>query len=226
MNSHRDYFLKHLGIGEIWQLRRPENLALPAEDVAALAPTTVELNESAHAQDSIALLNKDISRCSKCALCPAYGKRGSLLPDQQIELVLLIDWLEHDYFEPELAAQLERLAQNILNAASQLGLRVHLLPLLQSEMPSQAQQLSAAESTAACTPFVHRYLSLCQPKYVFTFGLQSASVLGLSATESAAVEGYQWNGISVFNLPSLYRLLKDGTAKRVVWQQLCQISSY
>ena len=123
---------------------------------------------------AIALLNKDIShQSSKCAALPRVRSRAvACLPSCKVKLVLPIARLEQDYFEPELAAQLESSGAKYSKRSESIGAGAHLLlPRYSDGTPSQAQQLSAAESGAACTPFVHRHPSLCQPKYVFTLSL-------------------------------------------------------
>lgn len=225
MHSHRDYFLKHLGIGEIWQLRQRDFSAVlvpdPSPDKGVLA-SQLELSGE---RDDIAGLVNDVAQCAACSLCASYGKHEDYSVRSQCDLVLLVDWSDQENLSPELALQFERLAKNIASAAINLGLHVQLLPLLQSAIPTESIRIPLAESLVTCGSFLQRFLHLQRPKYVMSFGAHCASTTGVVEFANGTMGRLDWNDTSIFSFPSLYEVLRQGSLKRVVWQQLCHLAS-
>lgn len=225
MHSHRDYFLKHMGIGEIWQLRQPDSSTVLVPNHSANEGVLASVSELRQGGDDILALVKDIAQCAACSLCGVYGKCEELSMRAECDLVLLVDWSDHENLAPDLAMQFERLAQNIAAAATELGMQVQLLPLLQSVMPTEQVSLPVADSLAACGSFLQRYLLLQRPRYVLSFGARCTSATGVPTFSNGVVGELDWNGISVLSLPSLYEVLVQVGLKRVVWQQLCRLAS-
>ncbi|WMW82265.1 hypothetical protein RF679_08300 [Undibacterium cyanobacteriorum] len=238
MNSQRDYFLKHLGIGEVWQLRHAEggpvavvelSDQISGQDVVQRLPN-VEGGEGVQgvakaSNDTWEQLSIDIQACNACTLCSRYGKQMFAKPTVSPDLVLLFDWSELGSYDPVLANQAERLLGNIMLAAKGLCAATVSMPLLNAMMPSEATQIPLQTSAAGCGALLKRYLKLFRPKRVLVFGPRIATAMGVSSQSQDFKVPVQWEGLEIDMSPSIYDILQDSSLKRVVWQQLCRIAS-
>lgn len=232
MNNQRDYFLKHLGIGEVWQLRHAEgdpiadaglSDQIPVHDVVQRLSRDEGVQKGGG--DTWEQLSIDIQACNTCVLCSRYGKQTLAKPAASPELVLLADWSELENYDPDVANRAERLFSNIMLAAKGLCSTTVSLPLLNAMKPNEATQIPLETSATGCGPLLKRYLKLLMPKRVLVFGPRIAATLGLPAQPQAFNTTVRWEGCEIDMGPSIYDILQDATFKRVVWQQLCRIAS-
>lgn len=232
MNSHRDYFLKHLGIGEMWQLRQAESNSM-ASTTASDVPHSLDAAQvlsgfaesKQEGRDIWERLFADTQTCNACTLCSDYGKRSMAKPNFSPDLVLLFDWSEQTNYDPILASQVERLVDNILLAAKDLSIEMAAAPLLNSNIPSESTQIPVGSSAAGCGLLLERYLKLTKPKRVLVCGARIALALGLPAKSQEQKTVLQWDDIEIELSSSIYDIMRDASLKRVLWQQMCRIAS-
>jgi uracil-DNA glycosylase family 4 len=125
MSDMRDYYLKNLGIGEIWQLRQsnlPVSPALtelvageveadtdtmPSVEKALVMPvaapaaqsSTISLSQSDESSESPVdwqVLHKTLQQCQACSLCAKFGKGMLGSGDTSATVMVITDWSAAD----------------------------------------------------------------------------------------------------------------------------------
>jgi len=145
MNDMRDYYLKHLGVGEIWQLRQPDLSALSSPPVVPAALSEMTTVGGAGCDSSIDMpdvepskfmssefdvhgdvespanwqtLQRNMQQCQACSFCERFGKGALGSGDTSASVLVIADWASPDHsiqLDPVLQ-QSEKLISNILAA--------------------------------------------------------------------------------------------------------------
>ncbi len=227
MNMHREYFLRHMGIGEQWILRKTED-AQPVIDLNSVSNPTESVEVSATlSRDQIVQLREAISVCHECRLCSTNGKW--VLPDQvfNAEVLVVYDWSEEDSFDIQRGADFKKLLVNMLKSITIEPSRIASLSLLNANFPTSNLSIPMALSAQFCGDFLRRSIALGKAKYVLIFGARTANALfdSTQSIEQLRSTSSNFAGIPVVVTYSPYQLLEQASLKREVWKDLCRFQS-
>lgn len=227
MNSHREYFLRHLAIGEQWILRKSE---LPLETADSGLPADSNAGSSLAKMingDGVEGLREAISSCHQCTLCSSSGK---LVQSDQIfnaEILVIYDWSEQENFDVQLGADFKKLLVNILKSMAVEPGRIASLSLLNANFPVSSLSIPSAASADFCGDFLRRAVALGKAKKLLVLGARAANALLENTLDIEQLRSSLLNfaGVPVVVTYSPYDLLAGPSLKRVVWRDICQFHS-
>lgn len=233
MNTPRLTRLQQMGLGPVWQLRRP-------------APSVIAVNEPAHAADTVAVvapesgalvaamdwdtLEASIRACTRCGLCagrthavPGVGDRGAR-------------WLfvgegpgrNEDMQGEPFVGPAGKLLDNMLRALGLArGIDTYIANIVKCR-PVGADgrdRPPAPDEIAACLPYLQRQVELIRPDVIVALGKTAAvSLLGLADDVSLASLRGQPRDYAGIPLVITYHpayLLRKPVDKARTWRDLC-----
>nr|WP_314861285.1 uracil-DNA glycosylase family protein [uncultured Undibacterium sp.] len=247
MSEMRDYYLKNLGIGEVWQLRQPlkSNLEEPIAEseviaVATTAPITALISSTDVTQfNPWHKLQAELQQCQACSLCEKFGKGVLGTGDATASILVIADWSVSDksaQLDPALQ-QSEKLILNMLNAlfaddvqtkqstAKRSIYRTSILKAQISDLSQTRFDGVATDAARLCLNFLFKQISLVQPQIVLVFGEQMGQMfLGIDADGIDMRQMHHvYQGIPVVVTHDAHFLLTHPESKYDVWQDLCKV---
>lgn len=227
MNTHREYFLRHMAIGEQWVLRKGN---VPSQDVAFEPPAIPNAEPSASPPlkgDEIETLREAISSCHQCGMCLSSGKL--VLTDQvfHADVLVIYDWSELENFDTQVGADFKRLLVNILKSITVEPYRIASMSLLNANFPVSNLTVPSTESAKFCGEFLRRAIAVGKAKHLLVFGARAANALFESNLDLGQLRTMQlqFADIPVVVTHSPYQLLTQPTLKREVWSDICRFQS-
>jgi uracil-DNA glycosylase family 4 len=233
MSDMRDYYLKNLGVGEIWQLRQT---VLPA------SPTMPDVAASSATLDGEQLtpwrkMQSELQQCQVCSLCARFGKGALGIGDATASILVIADWSVSDQLaqlEPVLQ-QSEKLMLNMLaalladGAQASTKLSVYRTSLLKAQLSEPSQMTfdeAASDAARLCMNFLHQQIKLVQPRVLLVFGEHLGRILlGVDAENQIKMrqEQHAYQGIPVIVTHDAHFVLTHPESKSEVWQDLCRV---
>lgn len=235
MNVHRNYFLRHLGIGEVWSLRHVdrvcstdslnEDLNFDASALNDSIPTQVL--QSPMVEDGWQQLLRDIEQCNQCGLCASSLKVQWDGAVQTAETLVIFDWSENVDYEPAALTEFERLCANILKSLPVGASRYATLNLLQSAPPHMSTRIPADLSAKYCGAFVRRAIALSKAKNLIIFGARAANAVLENNLDIQQLRSSQLSfcSLPVFVTFSPFQLMLEPQIKRNTWYDLCRMQA-
>jgi uracil-DNA glycosylase family 4 len=227
MNIHREYFLRHMAIGEQWVLRKGED---PSQDGASERPAIPNAEPSTSPPlkgDAIETLREAISSCHQCGLCSSNGKL--VLSDQvfHVDVLVIYDWSERENFDIQVGADFKRLLVSILKSITVEPYRIASMNLLNANFPVSNLIVPSTESAKFCGEFLRRAITAGKAKHLLVFGARAANALFESNLDMGQLRTMQlqFAGIPVVVTHSPYQLLTQPILKRDVWSDICRFRS-
>lgn len=251
MSDMREYYLKNLGVGEIWQLRQvalpsspsiTESIASCDEVDIALASAGATLPVLTSSSDEALLtpwqkLQAELQQCQACSLCARFGKGSLGTGDPAASILVIADWSVSDKLtelEP-LLQQSEKLMLNMLaallsdSAPTSTKLSFYRSSVLKAKLSERSQttfDAAALEAAGLCMHLLHQQIKLMQPKVLLVFGKRLGQIL-LSCDAASEIEMRQeqhvYQGIPVIVTHDAHFVMTHPEAKSEVWQDLCRV---
>lgn len=235
MNVHRNYFLRHLGIGELWSLRRVEvecSTDSLTEDLNSDAFgsndfSSTQMFQGPVAEDGWEQLRKDIEQCNQCGLCASNRKAQWSDAVQTAETLVIFDWSENVDCEPAALTEFERLCTNILKSLPVDASKYATLHLLQSVPPTVNTHIPVDLSAEYCGAFVRRAIALSKAKNLIIFGARAANAVLESNLDIQQLRSAKLSfcSLPVFVTFSPFQLMLEPQIKRNTWQDLCRFQT-
>ncbi|MFZ6817511.1 uracil-DNA glycosylase family protein [Undibacterium sp. Ji22W] len=241
MSNLREYYLRNLGIGEIWKSREfsaPANDAVLADTVLQRAPLVSMTESKSTGANTSALLpkissslheiDKAIQDCNQCNLCRNFGKSQFAIAPNSLDILLV-----SEFAAPlQLDAQ-EKLIQNLMVALSLPSEFRTTMTFFRSSMfkacsPTSSELVASLDDVDACISFLRQEIEVAKPRAIFVLGERvAAALLGLtSETKLPDLRSSQhlYRNIPVFVTHGTLALLTDPMQKLDVWNDICKLN--
>lgn len=248
MNSRHDVYLKEMGLGPRWRLRRapledipeverePDPVAVPpvveavpepvrfSPPSAAIPIPPPTLESPSPAGLDWPALNAAIRACRAC---PLHKTRTQAVPgvgDMQAEWLFVGEapGADEDVQGEPFVGQAGKLLDNMLAGIGlKRGEKVYIANVLKCRPPGNRNP--EAGEVQCCEPFLVRQVELLQPKLIVALGKFAAqTLLGQEAT-IASLRGkvHQYRGIPLIVTYHPAYLLRNLPDKAKAWQDLC-----
>jgi uracil-DNA glycosylase family 4 len=247
MSDMRDYYLKNLGVGEVWQLRQPlkSNLEEPIAELEVVAvATTAPITALISTTDDTQLnpwhkLQAELQQCQACSLCEKFGKGVLGTGDATASILVIADWSVSDksaQLDPALQ-QSEKLMLNMLDAlladdvqtklvSAKRGIyRTSIIKAQISDLSQTRFDETASDAARLCMNFLFKQISLVQPQIVLVFGEQLGGIFLGCENDELDMRQMQhvYLGIPVVVTHDAHFLLTHPESKYDVWQDLCKV---
>lgn len=236
MTSDREQFLREMGLGPVWKLRRVsaplpvEELATPIPADHGLLPDSARPSEPAiAATTSLAPMAWDelaatVAACRQCRLCET--RKQAVLGVGDVNA----DWLfvgegpgaEEDERGEPFVGQAGKLLDSMMAAIGlKRGQGVYIANAVKCRPPEN--RTPAPEEIAACRPYLERQIELIKPKLIVALGRPAAQTLLQTDVKIAAARGklHDYHGIPLIVTYHPAYLLRTLLDKAKAWEDLC-----
>ncbi|MBR7798864.1 hypothetical protein [Undibacterium fentianense] len=247
----RDYFLRNLGIGEIWRERQGAHILdnsatesggrfedanrvqRPTDDRLAIANNDeVQINDyPIQNLDAINLSADQFARsvqlCDRCHLCQRYGKQEVEGFVQQSEVLLVTEFAVCEGNDAH-----AKLVQNIVNSIYNLGIStVHKSSLIRARV-NQDEGVKAIpeevyQSQLACFHHLQIEIALRKPRFIVLLGGERTTFYQIFAASKShdpmLPTGVNYQGIRLVKLPNTISMIQNPELKKDAWRQLCEL---
>ena len=236
MTSDREQFLREMGLGPVWKLRRVpaplpvEELVTPIPADHGLLPDSARPSELATAATtSLAPMAWDelaatVAACRQCRLCET--RKQAVLGVGDVNA----DWLfvgegpgaEEDERGEPFVGQAGKLLDSMMAAIGlKRGQGVYIANAVKCRPPEN--RTPAPEEIAACRPYLERQIELIKPKLIVALGRPAAQTLLQTDVKIAAARGklHDYHGIPLIVTYHPAYLLRTLLDKAKAWEDLC-----
>jgi uracil-DNA glycosylase family 4 len=244
MSEMRDYYLKNLGVGEVWQLRQAVNSALkePVAELEVIAAAPIKAMTST--RDDVLLnpwqkMQAELQQCQACSLCAKFGKGVIGTGEATASILVISDWSTSEnlaQLDPALQ-QSEKLMLNMLNALlagdaktnlTSAKLSVYRTSILKAQISDFSQTKFdeiTFDASRLCMSFLIKQINLVQPQLVLVFGEHLGRILLDLENDGVSIRHIQhvYQGIPVVVTHDVHFLLARPESKYDVWQDLCRV---
>ncbi|MCC7006917.1 MAG: uracil-DNA glycosylase [Ottowia sp.] len=212
MQTHHQLFLDALNIGPEWVLRE---IDVPSKEI----PQTVSMMDWE-------TLEKTVTACQQCNLCQTRTQTVFGAGSRQA------DWLiigeapgeQEDRRGQAFVGQAGQLLDNMLHAIGLSRARnTYIANVLKCRPPGNRDP--HPEEIAQCTQYLHRQITLLQPKCIILLGRFAAQTLLQTASSISKLRGqiHQYNEIPVIVTYHPAYLLRRPEEKAKAWADLCMV---
>ena len=180
-----------------------------------------------HGRNEMELLREEVSGCVKCPLHRGRTQTvfGEGSPTAKLMFVGEAPGMEEDRQGRPFVGQAGKLLTKIIESIGLTREEVYIANVIKCRPPGNRPPLP--EEVHSCTPYLSKQIALIRPRLICTLGKHATSVLVGKEEPISALRGqfYEYEGIQIMPTFHPAYLLRNPSAKRIVWEDMKKIKA-